>query len=69
MTDCPVHGRPTQDVCGVEACGLCYEADMLAEPIRGDMREGPELVRVYSPEAHRMIVKKATRLTTTLAKV
>lgn len=70
MTDCPAHGRPLQVVCGVEVCGLCYESDMLAEPMHDNMRQQVELEYVYSPAAHRKIMrKKRPALTATLAKV
>ena len=54
---CEVHGIELQLVCGTPSCGLCYEAQLLADPMP-KLKQRVDVEVVYSETAHRNIMRR-----------
>lgn len=60
MLTCPLCDRPMVTICDEDRCGICYEREMLAEPIKSIKNHPGEfkLVRVYDETKHMFISKR-----------
>lgn len=46
-----------QTICDVGVCPTCYEQELLAEPIVSVNKPEIDIIDVWSPEKHRMVMK------------